>query len=263
MSVLIVSIHVAHRNSQYWRKLQPQFISDNTTDYSYGVVVNGDDSTKYQNVIYHTNKQLPHLQCINVVVEYFKKNNYDRFLILDSDCWPIKKDWNRILDGMLGHNYLYAAPMRTENFDNFPHPCAFYMKREALEIVDFNFSRINNLLGIDISDVGAAMPQSINNRQVWLPLIKTNYLCPHPVYASIYGDLFYHHCAGSRGLGFRSAQYAFYKHILDQRLHKKIYQDLTSTLLSSPRLYIAELRGRLKDGVAEKQTRLRRRRKNQ
>lgn len=244
MSVLIVSIHIDHKNSQHWRVLQPRFISENTNDYTYGVFVNGDDKNKYQNVIYHSNDKLSHLQCINIILDYFMKNVYDYYLILDSDCWPIKKNWTGILNNMI-INYLYAAPMRTENFDNFPHPCTFYMKREALNIVNFDFNVITNLLGINISDVGAAMPQSVDGRQVWLPLIKTNYISPHPVYASIYGDLFYHHCAGSRGIGFRSAQYDFYKHIIDRQSHKIIYQNVTKELLSAPRRYIAKLRGKI------------------
>ncbi len=248
MRLLITSIHVDHKNSRHWRTLQPQFVAENTTaDYTYGIVVNGDDPKKYTNVIHHVIQRTSHLQCIDFVINYFRNSKYDYLLLLDSDCWPIKKNWNIILNELIGGDYLYAAPMRTENFDNFPHPCAFYMRRAALDIIDFSFSRINNLLGISISDVGTAMPQTVNNHQVWLPLIKTNYICPHPVYASIYGDLFYHHCAGSRGLGFRSAQYSFYKHIINQRMHKDIYEKLTNELLASPRRYIAKLRGRIQN----------------
>lgn len=243
MSLLIVSVHINHRNSQHWRKLQSQFIAENTENYSYEIIVNGDDYRKYQNVIYHTEELLSHLQCISIAVERFKSSTHKYFLLLDSDCWPVKKKWNVILNNLLGNEYLYAAPMRTENFDNFPHPCAFYMKREAVDIIDFNFQRINNLLGVNISDVGTAMPQIVGGKQAWLPLIKTNYLCPHPVYASIYGDLFYHHCAGSRGIGFRSARSEFYKHFIDHNSHKIIYQNLTRALIRSPRRYIKKLRG--------------------
>lgn len=245
MKLSIASIHVNHKNGLYWRNLQSKFISKYTRNYSYGVFVNGGSDDRYNNVIYHTKKRYPHLKCINLIIDYFKNSDCDRFLILDSDCWPIKENWNIILDNLLDNNYLYAAPMRVENFDNFPHPCAFYMKREALDIVDFDFHRINNFLGIDISDVGTAMPTILGDKQIWHPLIKTNYISPHPVYASIYGDLFYHHCAGSRGIGYRSSQYKFYKHtIINQRSNTEIYNELTDKLFSSPFQYISLLRGK-------------------
>jgi hypothetical protein len=245
LKTLILSIHIPCRHSDAWRRLQAQFIAETTGEYEYGVIVNGEDPAKYSNVIASIPRKAPHLQGILLAVNLFAQhyNRFTHFLLLDSDCWPIRADWQTTLQKMMGHQYHCAAPMRTENFDNFPHPCAFFMRREFLERADFGFNRAANILGIDVSDVGAAMPTRTDRRQIWHPLLKTNFIAHHPVYASVYGDLFYHHCAGSRGLGFRAANYRFYNHILTRRDHRQIYESVTAQLLNSPRKFIDGIRG--------------------
>ncbi len=245
MSVLILSIHIQHRHSEYWRKLQPLFIAESRGDYEYGVIVNGDDPKFYPNSVLHLPTKVSHSQGIKYALDIFRahRHRFTHFLLLDSDCWPIRPDWIGIINNLMGNKYLYAAPMRVENFDTFPHPSAFYMKAEFLDQVDFGFNRAANLLGVGVSDVAAAMPQYLSGQQVWYPLIKTNYLSPHPLYATVYGDLFYHHCAGSRGLGFRANSFHFYDHILDRRDHRQIYNIITTQLLNRPRQFIDTLRG--------------------
>lgn len=245
MSTLILSIHIQHRQSEYWRLLQPKFVAETSGDYEYGVIVNGDDPKLYQNSVLHIPARVSHRQGIEAVLDIFRshRHRFTHFLLLDSDCWPVRRDWQEILNKLMGDRYLYAAPMRVENFDTFPHPCAFYMKAEFLDSANFGFERAANLLGVGVSDVGAAMPQYAEDKQIWYPLLKTNYLSPHPLYASVYGDLFYHHCAGSRGLGFRANSFKFYDHVFTKKTHKIIYNQVTSRLVASPRLFIDELRG--------------------
>lgn len=242
MSTMILSVHVKHPQSSHWRKLQPSFVDQNTHEYEYGTIVNGDDPRQYPSPALHISKKTSHYQAIRQALVLFQKSQASHFLLLDSDCWPIRPDWQAILDKLLGKEYLYAAPLRSENFDIFPHPCAFYMKREFLKFANFDFLKMANLLGYQVSDVGMAMPQIINGKQAWFPLIKTNYISPHPLYASIYGDLFYHHCAGSRGSTFRADNYGFYDHI-DRLDHRKIYRDLTVRLVNDPHAFINQLRG--------------------
>lgn len=245
MSTLILSVHIQHRQSAHWRSLQPRFVADTAGDYEYGVIVNGDDPSLYSNVVSHLPSLIPHRHGIAEALRIFRahRHRFSHFLLLDSDCWPVRPDWQEILNDLMGEQYLYAAPMRVENFDRFPHPCAFYMRSDFLDQVDFGFDRAANLLGVGVSDVGAAMPQVVGGDQIWYPLLKTNYLSPHPLYASVYGDLFYHHCAGSRGLGFRGNSFRFYDHVLDRADHRKIYKRVTAQLLSRPRRFIDNLRG--------------------
>lgn len=245
MKTLVLSVHINGGHSQLWRDLQPRFVAETNGAYEYGVVVNGDDPALYPNVVRHIPAQVPHRQALDVVMEIFKANRrrFSHFLLLDSDCFPVRPDWQKVLIGLLGDRYRYAAPVRTENYDLFPHPCAFFMSREFLDLANFDFRQSPNLLGIWVSDVGAAMPKIAGGAQVWHPLLKTNYTVPHPLYASIYGDLFYHHCAGSRGLGFRANSYRCYDHLFDRRAHKKIYSRVTAQLQARPREFIDGLRG--------------------
>lgn len=228
-----------------WRRLQPQFVAESDGRYEYGVIVNGGDPALYSNVVRHIPEKTSHRQALDVVMEVFKshRQRFSHFLLLDSDCFPIRTDWQQVLNKLLSDRYQYAAPVRTENFDLFPHPSAVFMTRDFLDQANFDFRQAPNLLGTWVSDVGAAMPKVAGGGQVWHPLVKTNYVAPHPVYASIYGDLFYHHCAGSRGLGFRANSSGFYNHLFARNDHKKIYNRVTALLQARPRAFIDGLRG--------------------
>jgi hypothetical protein len=220
-------------------------VSESAGDYEYGVIVNGGDPKLYPNSVLHIPTKVSHSQGVKHVLDIFRahRHRFTHFLLLDSDCWPVRPDWIDVLNNLMGDKYLYAAPIRVENFDTFPHPSAFYMKAEFLDQVNFGFDRTANLLGVGVSDVAAAMPQYLNDQQIWYPLIKTNYLSPHPLYATVYGDLFYHHCAGSRGLGFRANSFGFYGHIFTKKTHRIIYNQVTAHLLQNPRGFVDDLRG--------------------
>lgn len=245
MKTLILSVHIDGGQSHVWRDLQPKFVAETQGHYEYGVVVNGDDPARHSNVISHLPVKTSHRQALEVVMGLFKshRDRFSHFLLLDSDCFPVRPDWQQVLVKLMGSQYQYAAPVRTENFDLFPHPSAFFMTRDFLDQANFDFQQLPNLLGMWVSDVGAAMPKIAGGAQIWHPLVKTNYLAPHPVYASIYGDLFYHHCAGSRGLGFRANSYRCYDHLFGRNDHKKIYRRLTAQLQARPRAFIDGLRG--------------------
>lgn len=242
MSTFILSIHVQCPQNGYWRKFQPIFVADTQGTFEYGTIANG-EIEKCPNEVLRLPKKTTHRQAITHALKLFAKSKAKYFLLLDSDCWPIRPDWQQVINDQLSDRYLYAAPMRVENFDIFPHPCAFYMKREFLEFANFDFRRMTNLLGYEVADVGMAMPQMAGSQQIWYPLLKSNYISPHPLFASIYGDVFYHHCAGSRGATFRAAQYGSYDHMIGKGEHVKIYRRLTSELARQPRKFIEKLRG--------------------
>jgi len=242
MSVLIASTHVHSENSDHWARLQSFYVNKTIGDFEYCVVVNADDRSKYSNVLYYSSTLRSHLYCINIIIDTFVKSGHSHLLLLDNDCWPIRNNWMTILDNLLGQQYGYSAPARVENFDFFPHPCAFYVKREFVNSLDFSHCRIKNLLGIDVSDIGCGIPIA-DDVQRWYPLLKSNYINPHPLFASVYGDLFYHHCAGSRGIGFRAAGFGYYNHVLSKKEHNKIYDRITSNLIANPTKFLNNLRG--------------------
>lgn len=243
MKTLVISIHVKHQRAPLWRELQERFVRNQTKSLIYKIIANGVDPDGYSEVAVHNKETRPHYHALCQALLVCKESFADRFLFLDSDCWPVRSDWQDIIEELLSDVYLYAAPIRCENFDIFPHPCAFYCKSEFLKLINFNYLRSRNLLGKAVSDVGMSMPQIVDNKQVWFPLVKTNQVSPHPVFASIYGDLFYHHCAGSRGSAFRADDYGVYDHIFNKSKHRKIYQELTKELIKHPRQFINYLRG--------------------
>ncbi len=161
MKTLVLSIHIPGPSSDLWRDLQRKFVQETAGDYQYGVIVNGGDQGLYPDGVWHFKETVPHKQALDVALGIFADNlsKFDSFLVLDSDCWPVRRDWQKVLAGLLGDDYLYAGVARIENFDLFPHPSAIFMKRDFLKHADFGFSRGPNLLGRPVSDVGAAMPK--------------------------------------------------------------------------------------------------------
>lgn len=241
--MLIATVFTDHQNSEKWARLQHLFVEQTTAGGHHHVAVyNGIDPSISQHISPITTvlRRTSHLDCLGIILDYFRQATDDSFLILDSDCWPIKKGWARILDVMLAGR-LYAAPVRTENFDLFPHPCAFYMRKEMLPHVNFDFVPQPNLMGYTTADVGSAMPTKLAGRPIWLPLIRTNRWNPHPLASAIYGHLFYHHGGGSRGAAFRSLQYEVFGHFMSRAEHRTLYDELTVQLLAKPRQFINRL----------------------
>lgn len=247
MKILIASAHLRAPKAKLWRDLQKKYVDRHTdVEYEYAVVANNINPDLFEaNLVLHL-PESPHRTCINAIIDLFTdRDDFTHLLLLDSDAWPVRP-WVNILIGMMGDR-LYSAPMRVENYDDFPHPSAFFMKREMLDLVKFEGRRdYFNLLGDQVSDVGVSMPQDIDGTRIWIPLVKTNIWSPHPMFAAVYGDLFYHHGGGSRKPGIRLAGTGIYDHILQRSDHKKIYNRVTQLLKKDPDLFINRLRG--KDG---------------
>jgi len=240
---LILSPHVTSALSSLWRRMQKDFVISNSKDCDYRILANGLPD-ELPNVIASIDTLVPHAECLSLAIDLFRtKTEYDRLLILDSDCFPIRSDWQTVLEDLMGNKYEFAAPMRIENLDKFPHPCAFYMKRSYLDLAEFGESQINNILGQPVMDVGGATPIIRSGKQIWLPLIKTNTVAPHCNYSTIYSDLFYHHGAGSRNIMTRATTSTYYKHMLKGDDHRKIYNWCTTRLREDPQKYFRLLRG--------------------
>lgn len=239
MKICVASAHVRCDRARLWRELQWQFLKETTTaEIEYYVIANAlspKPFEKYANGVLHLPTKSSHTTCLKEILTLFEMSDCTHCLLLDSDCWPIREGWD-ILLGKYCEEYQLAAPIRTENLDVFPHPCAVFFPKASLFNLDFGFAQNKNLLGEANADVGSALIMD-----GCYPLMKTNYISPHPVYASIYGDCFYHHCAGSRGAGVRCADY--YRHMITLQQQRKIYSKVTQQLQKRPKRFINELRG--------------------
>lgn len=245
-NICVASAHINCDNTDLWAEIQWKFLDKYTdTKWDYIIVANGCDPSIFRHAdnVIHFKSRVSHYDSIQEIVNYFRDNDYSHLLLLDSDAWPVRY-WPDIALRMMEDRY-YLAPMRVENYDDFPHPSSFFMKRSFLEFVNFGYYKRSNLFGDIIQDVGTAMPQTIDNSMAWVPLLKTNVWSPHPIYFSIYGDLFYHHCGGSRrpggrGVAVRGLSTGTYSAMRYE--HGKIYDKITSMLIDNSEKLISDLR---------------------
>lgn len=249
-NLIIGAVHSQCPRFEMWANLQHDFISENTSNFEYVVytnghvdqscfkckVIGGEDytATSSQTGLEQSNN---HFHGLNVILNYFREHKAAYYLLLDSDCFPINPNWQDILIKQMARwSKDIAAPLRFENLDVFPHPCAFFMSHEALHSDWFNLgvSPNKNLLGQDIKDVGCKVPV-----ERCYPLLKTNTISPHTNFSIIYSHLFYHHTCGSRSLLTRSINSGYYRHIVkNSSEHWNIEEKLYNRLVENPQEYI-------------------------
>jgi hypothetical protein len=246
-TLLIASVFAPSSNNADWYRLQSAFVRE-TTDvaYDYQVLLNGADPKDFGGArIMRANRDnLGHSAALDQVLDHFRSHKYDAYLVLDSDCFPVRRGWYGVLTKqMQGFGKSGAAVVRTENLDVFPHPSAFFMLPEVLgdPRLDFRVSnRTRTLLGEEVSDVGG-------NMQSWdslLPLLRTNLVNLHPVAAAVYHHLFYHHGGGSRAFTFRVLKrFRYYDHWYDTDRQDAHGEALYHALMKDPVRFIGRLMG--------------------
>ncbi len=245
--LLVGSVFGPSPHNKKWLMLQNEFLKKNTClSYDYKVISNNVDEVIFERdkLLIKNDKNIGHPAALHQMIEYMRsvKDDYEYFLILDSDCFPVMYGWDVILSSqMKSFKKSVCAPIRYENLDQFPHPCAVYMSRNGLTDPRLNFSyeKINNLLSHEINEVGGAMNRMIKKV---LPLLRTNVINLHPVAAGIYHHVFYHHGAGSRGFDFRVVKdYCYYTHWLGLESHKEFGDELLKLLFDDPNGFINKL----------------------
>jgi len=250
--LLVGSVFGPTERSRTWLRLQRQFLAKTTDSYDHVVFVNGNDLSPYRGVKVigrseedptALHRRHPHVAGLRALLAYFRRHRYKHYLILDSDCFPIAKGWLAHLQStmkMTGHKI--AAPLRTENLDIFPHPCAFYIRGSAVRdpSIDFHPRVKKNLMGIRSLDPGMAIP-----RTKCFPLMRSNARNPHPIFAAIYHHLFYHHGCGSRRASGRAIKLGYLDHIVPRDAHARIEQQLYRRLVKNPDAFISWLTGRI------------------
>lgn len=195
-----------NEENKLWFNLQKRFIKKNTFSYDFAVLLNGceDDSMfKGCEIIDRIDRSL-HKNAIQRVIEYFRANEYDSYCLLDSDCFPISKNWPMKLRNHLTENGLwYASVSRVENGETFPHPAAQFINKEYIHdsIFDYQEDVVSTDLntGETFRDTGTCnQKRDSEGKMIWYSLLRTNRVNVHPLLCGIYGDYFYHHGMGSR-----------------------------------------------------------------
>jgi hypothetical protein len=211
---------------QKWLDLQLLFLAHTTHDFDHVVVLSDGKTNDYfeqKTKVIIPGDTSPkgsdaHCNGLNLLLEYFrnKSDDYENFLFLDADAFPIKQNWLPVLlkkmepmerdDPITGaflpikskwRDYDVASVVRSENLEIRLHASVLFAKKKALSNMTFNFGHVgNDLLGNIENDVHIPFYQN-EFRNLALPLIRTNKNNIHPLACGIYYDMFYHHACGS------------------------------------------------------------------
>ncbi|QEY17327.1 hypothetical protein D0C16_15875 [Cellvibrio sp. KY-GH-1] len=252
--LLVASVYAPSEWNGQWYELQRQFLKETTqhTSFEFAVLLNGIDRNELPadaNIIGKNPGNTGHSAAMRQVVDFFRANDdFTHFLFLDSDCFPIHNRWFETLTEQMSHfGKHFAAPVRTENLDRFPHPCAFLCDSKGLDDRRVNFDigyEDTNILGELVKDVGNAMLPLMPDI---LPMLRTNLVNLHPVAAGVYHHLFYHHGAGSRNFEFRVVnKYGYYNHWWKKEGDEVLADQLREALFKDPQGFLALLTNPIK-----------------
>lgn len=248
-NLAVCSVFSGDDNTAFWLKLQLDGLKKSVPSFDHFVYLNqADESLFTESVIVGQSEQpqpdryradgfhfsagmAGHFKGLKELTEFCTIYPYDYFLILDSDCFPINDRWLEVLlDSMGKFGKSFAAPVRTENLDTFPHPCALFTTDP--KFLRFAGDWNENLVGWTTRDIVCA-----GDTDEWFPLLKSNRVNKHPLLGSIYYDLFYHHGAGSRKFNMRSLYY------YDSVIHAyPSAESLFEELKSDPESFITSIR---------------------
>lgn len=249
--IRIASVYGPSPWNRQWLTLQDDFLRrcSEGVDIEFGVFLNNADldiSGTRATIIGQSAQNLGHAIALQRIFEHFRTDwrGADGYLLLDSDCFPVHPHWTQALLALMGrHRKSFAAPVRFENLESYPHPCALYINGPALDDTRLRFdgsAGTDNLLGEPVRDVGAGL---LPIRNDLLPLVRSNVRNPHPIAAAVYNHLFYHHGAGSREFSFRAInRYGYYAHWREETGAAEA-EALLQALFANPEGFIRELTG--------------------
>jgi hypothetical protein len=248
LKVFVASVYAPSPWNRDWYKLQRMFLERNTQDveFRFGILLNGVDASGFgadADVVGSCSSNAGHAAGMAELLAVFRKSDFSHFLFLDSDCFPVRAGWFSILRSQMERfRKRIAAPIRAENLDRFPHPCAFFCDSSVIQDsrIDFaNGHAAPNILGETITDVGNAMLPLLPEI---LPLMRTNRFNRHPVAAGVYHHIFYHHGAGSRSFVFRLLdRYNYCEHWWPSDREELLAKELREELFSRPDEFVNSL----------------------
>ncbi len=219
-----------------WLDLQLDYFKKTTEDFDHVVRLTKPSETFSQITNVVVSKHQDHYSGLRKLLELFKKNQdyYDHFLFIDSDAFPVRKNWLDILTEKMT-NHEVATAIRFENLEQRLHASVLFCKKSAINQLDFPIIKkpIPDLLGRNDNDV-IISPYEFARKLVF-PLVRSNKTELHPLLCGVYYDMFYHHGCGSRSFYMRSEEY--WDHI---EINKNV-QEFTNKLMNNPVEFINTL----------------------
>lgn len=222
--LLVGSVYASSEPTEMkWFLLKTAYLDATTQDFDHVVHVNESDVgafEKHVEVIGNMrgvdvtalHGSALHVRGLQSLHNYFisVQDKYDRFLFLDGDAFPIRKNWESLLSEKMSISHSVsscakdiAVVLRPELCEFRWHGCVLFTTRAGLNNVQFQFKNMKYLsewgkdfLGNFEHDIHINYQAPALRDRVY-PLMRTNQLNIHPAACGVYYDMFYHHAFGS------------------------------------------------------------------
>jgi hypothetical protein len=235
--LLVCSVFCGSEFDKFWLDLQRRQIAETFGDFDHAVYLSyraNPELFKDSTIVGYSKEgdKWEHRDGVRALTNYAQQHPcYSGYLVLDSDAFPIASGWKDTLEYYLARfNKRYACAIRPENLDTFPHPCVVYARQA--QALWFSYKSTVNLLGQPVTDLACGFDE-------FFPLLKTNRKSLHPILATIYFDLFYHHGCGSRVFASRATNIGYYDQILARSSNTS--DEIFEFLKADPRGFIESL----------------------
>jgi hypothetical protein len=249
-----------------WLDLQLRFIRETTKNYDHVAVVTEGLTTSHfsdrTEVVIPENNSIKwseaHLQGLNTLLAYFKERaeDYEHFLFIDGDAFPIRKNWYGDLTMKLRPTEFFdesgmalrsrgryreaAIALRAENLESRLHASILFARQDALQHLDFRIGDTpeRDLLGDREADIYLPTYQT-ERRDLVFPLMRSNQFNVNPVACGVYYDMFYHHSCGS-GRAFRVRARTYWDRVVEPL---EDLEHFTHDLMADPEGFVSKLAG--------------------
>jgi hypothetical protein len=165
----------------------------------------------------------PHPEALDYLARAVS-SSYDYIVTLDTDSFPVDDRWLDVLVGACEDGAALAGVYRTEMapaIRPFVHVSGLCVRRRDLRALKLSFRRGAG------QDVGQNITDAFNRlgRQVF-PLMRSNAVNFHFLMGGIYGDVLYHHGAGSRRAQFWTSTDVNADEQVSHTLRQAVFDDL-------------------------------------
>jgi hypothetical protein len=132
--------------------------------------------------------------------------DFQYIVTLDNDSFPVREDWLEVLVSECEQGATVSGVHRNEmapDIHPFIHVSGFCVRRRDLQALDVSFGHdLRQDVGYN-QDVGQKITYEFTRRgRTIAPLQRSNTVNYHFLIGGIYGDVIYHHGAGSRRASF-------------------------------------------------------------
>lgn len=174
---------------------------------------------------------IAHAIGLQTLQKYFltQMNNYEYFLFIDMDAFPIRKNWLDTLTKKMKNSHKIAIVLRPENLEQRLHSSILFVKREEIPDLKWAVSKVGegiDLIGNIENDLSLTSHQSGEKRKSVFTMIRSNKTQIHPLLCGVYYDMFYHHSCGS-GRNFNMRARPYWDHMVERNFNvEKSINDL-------------------------------------